>query len=83
MILKKLIRKTAIAVGQVYEHLRDDAAIEIATVTGVRCGPLGIPHVCYELAVIQSGGIDDLGGRILTQAKFNDRFRPIPPALAA
>lgn len=83
MLLRKLIRKTAIVAGQVYEHLRDDTAIEIATVTAVRCGPLGIPHVCYELAVIQSGGIDDLGGRILTQAKFNDRFRPIPPALAA
>ena len=83
MFLRKLIRKTAIVAGQVYEHLREDTAIEIATVTRVRCGPLGIPHVCYELAVIQSGGIDDLGGRILTQAKFNDRFRPIPPAIAA
>jgi len=83
MKLIKLIRKPTIAAGRVYEHLRDDTAIEIATVTGVRCGPLGIPHVCYELAVIQSGGIDDLGGRILTQAKFNVRFRPIPPALAA
>ena len=83
MKLTKLTRKPTITAGQVYEHLRDDTAIEIATVTGVRRGPLGIPHVCYDLAVIQPGGIDDLGGRILNQAKFNGYFRPIPSVYAA
>jgi len=83
MKLLKLTRKSSIASGQVYEHLRDDSAIEIATVTSKLRGPLGIQHVCYELAVIQPGGIKDLGGRTLNEANFHVRFRPIPTAQAA
>ena len=83
MKLPKLTRKPSIAAGQVYEHLRNDCAIEIATVTGMRHGPQGIRHVCYELAIIQPGGIDDLGGRILNEGRFHARFRTIPSAQAA
>ena len=74
MFSRKRAARREVLAGEVYQHVRDGKAVEIARVIGVEDDRDGIAHVRYELSYRRSHQVDFEGMRILALESFVRHF---------